>query len=52
MRRDKPPTTQAEREARKEKRRLEAETSDRKISEDPFRVNMQRLRAERLAREK
>jgi hypothetical protein len=52
--RDKPRLTKADREAKKETIRLEAEkaTSERKKREDAFRANFERLKAGRLAREK
>jgi hypothetical protein len=52
--RDRPPTTKAERKAKKEKRRLEAEkvTYERKKADDAFGANFERLKSERLAREK
>lgn len=52
-RRVKPPVSKAEREARQEKLRIEAEKAlaERKKADDAFRANFDRLKAERLARE-
>jgi hypothetical protein len=52
--RDKPLPTKQEREAKKVKSRLEAEkvTSERLKADEAFRANFERLKAERLAREK
>ena len=48
----KPPVNKAEREARLEKLRAEAEKAlaERKEADDAFRANYERLKAERLAR--
>ena len=49
----KPPVSRAEREAKAEQRRWDAEQAliERKKADDAFRANFERLRAERLARE-
>ena len=51
--REKRPPTKGEREAKKEKARLEAEQgrAARKQEDEAFRANFERLKAERLARE-
>ena len=51
-RRVKPPVNKAEREARQEKLRAEAEKAlaERRQADDAFRANYERLKAERLAR--
>ena len=51
--REKPSLTAEERLAKKEKSRWDAEKalSERKKSDDAFRANFERLKAERLARE-
>jgi hypothetical protein len=52
--REKPHVTKEERKAKKEQSRLDAEKNliERKKSDDAFRANFERLKAERLAREK
>jgi hypothetical protein len=52
--REKPPVTKEERKAKKEQSRLDAEKNliERKKSDDAFRANFERLKAERLARQK
>jgi hypothetical protein len=51
--REKPPLTAEERLAKKEKSRWDAEKAlnERKRSDNAFRANFERLKAERLARE-
>ena len=51
---DKLPPTKEEREAKKEKSRWDAEKAiaERQKADDAFRANFERLKAERLAREK
>jgi len=50
---EKTPPTKEEREAKKEKARIEAEKAlaARKKQDEAFRANFERLKAERLARE-
>jgi hypothetical protein len=49
----KPPATKEEREFKKEQARLDAEQAmgERRKADDAFRANLERLKAERLARE-
>jgi hypothetical protein len=51
---EKLPPTKQEREAKKEQARISAEKvlAERKKADEAFRANFERLRAERLAREK
>lgn len=51
--REKPPVTKEEREAKKERARQEAELAlaARKKEDEAFRANLERLKAERMARE-
>ena len=50
----KPPANKVEREARQEKLRAEAEKAlaERRKADDAFRANYERLKAERLARDR
>ncbi len=52
--REKPLISKQEREAKKEKQRWDAEKvlRDHKANDDAFRSNFERLKAERIAREK